>query len=65
MNNQNKAVKLANRRRFLKASGLAGIATIIYTVTGVFRNTSGPVSGFIVINGWILPARHFFRLTDD
>jgi len=65
MNTQGKAVKLAGRRRFLKACGLAGIGAIVCSVTGAFRKVPGAEADFIVISGWVLPSRHFAHPADD
>ena len=46
------------RRSFLRASALLSLGGIMFGLSKAAR-PSAAKSEFVVINGWVLPARHF------
>ena len=47
------------RRGFLQAAALLSIGGLMFGFSKAVARPSAAKSEFVVINGWVLPARHF------
>lgn len=47
------------RRGFLQSCVLLGVGGVVFGATAAVASQPADRSGFVVINGWVLPSRYF------
>lgn len=47
------------RRGFLQSCVLLGAGGVVFAATAPLASKPAEKSGFVVINGWVLPSRYF------
>jgi hypothetical protein len=50
---------LIGRRGFLRACAVLSLGVLTFGFARVVARSSADKSGFVVINGWVLPAQYF------
>ncbi|CAI8803772.1 Twin-arginine translocation signal domain-containing protein [Pseudomonas sp. IT-P12] len=59
MNEPDLNTSAMDRRDFLRVCALLGLAGFIPGLSQAVAVPSAVKSGYVVINGWVLPAQHF------
>jgi len=50
---------LLGRRGFLQGCAVLGVGGLVFGLSGSATGKAAKTGGFVVINGWVLPAEHF------
>ncbi|MCL8308639.1 MULTISPECIES: twin-arginine translocation signal domain-containing protein [Pseudomonas] len=50
---------LLGRRGFLQGCAVLGVGGLVFGLSGSDTRKTAQAGGFVVINGWVLPAEYF------